>query len=129
MTLPAENLLSAESSPYLRQHADNPVHWRAWSSAALAEAKALDRPILLSVGYAACHWCHVMAHESFEDAETAAVMNRLYVNIKVDREERPDIDQIFMAALTATGVNDASGETNASAARASAKSRFESTKQ
>ncbi|MEQ8298776.1 MAG: thioredoxin domain-containing protein [Nitratireductor sp.] len=103
MTLPAENLLSAESSPYLRQHADNPVHWRAWSSAALAEAKALDRPILLSVGYAACHWCHVMAHESFEDAETAAVMNRLYVNIKVDREERPDIDQIYMAALTATG--------------------------
>lgn len=103
MILPAENLLSAETSPYLRQHADNPVHWRAWSSAALAEAKALDRPILLSVGYAACHWCHVMAHESFEDAETAAVMNRLYVNIKVDREERPDIDQIFMAALTATG--------------------------
>ncbi|MVA96635.1 DUF255 domain-containing protein [Nitratireductor sp. CAU 1489] len=103
MTLPAENLLSRETSPYLRQHADNPVHWRAWSSAALAEARALNRPILLSIGYAACHWCHVMAHESFEDAETAAVMNRLYVNIKVDREERPDIDQIFMAALTATG--------------------------
>lgn len=103
MPLAAANLLSEETSPYLRQHKDNPVHWRAWSSEALAEARELDRPILLSVGYAACHWCHVMAHESFEDDDVAAVMNRLFVNIKVDREERPDIDQIYMAALNATG--------------------------
>ena len=95
--------MSEETSPYLRQHKDNPVHWRPWSPATLAEARELDRPILLSVGYAACHWCHVMAHESFEDAEVADLMNRLYVNIKVDREERPDIDQIYMAALSATG--------------------------
>jgi uncharacterized protein len=101
--LPQANLLAEETSPYLRQHKDNPVHWRPWSSATLAEASELDRPILLSVGYAACHWCHVMAHESFEDAEVAALMNSLYVNIKVDREERPDIDQIYMAALHATG--------------------------
>ena len=101
--LPQANLLSEETSPYLRQHKDNPVHWRPWSEATLAEARELDRPILLSVGYAACHWCHVMAHECFEDAEVAGLMNRLYVNIKVDREERPDIDQIFMAALSATG--------------------------
>jgi uncharacterized protein YyaL (SSP411 family) len=101
--LPSANLLADESSPYLQQHRDNPVHWRPWSHESLAEAKELDRPILLSVGYAACHWCHVMAHESFEDPEIAALMNRLYVNIKVDREERPDIDQIYMAALHATG--------------------------
>ena len=101
--LPQANLLSEETSPYLRQHKDNPVHWRPWSEATLAEARELDRPILLSVGYAACHWCHVMAHESFEDPEVAGLMNRLYVNIKVDREERPDIDQIYMAALSATG--------------------------
>ncbi|MBV8095196.1 MAG: DUF255 domain-containing protein, partial [Acetobacteraceae bacterium] len=73
------NLLRYETSPYLLQHADNPVHWRPWGPAALAEAKALDRPILLSIGYAACHWCHVMAHESFEDPETAGLMNRLFV--------------------------------------------------
>ncbi len=97
------NLLGHESSPYLRQHADNPVHWRPWGKAALEEARATDKPILLSVGYAACHWCHVMAHECFEDAEVAALMNALYVNIKVDREERPDIDQIYMAALAAMG--------------------------
>ena len=103
MTLPAQNLLAEEASPYLQQHSDNPVHWRAWSPAALAEARALGRPILLSVGYAACHWCHVMAHESFENDTVAAVMNRLFVNIKVDREERPDIDQIYMAALHAMG--------------------------
>ena len=103
LTLAAKNLLAAEASPYLRQHSANPVHWRPWSQAALAEAVGLDRPILLSIGYAACHWCHVMAHESFENPEIAAVMNRLFVNIKVDREERPDIDQIFMAALHATG--------------------------
>lgn len=104
MTLPPpRNLLAHESSPYLRQHRDNPVHWRPWSRTALDEARALQRPILLSIGYAACHWCHVMAHESFEDQEVAAVMNRLFVNIKVDREERPDIDQIHMAALAAMG--------------------------
>ena len=97
------NRLGDQTSPYLRQHADNPVHWQPWSAEALTEARKLDRPILLSIGYAACHWCHVMAHESFEDAETAALMNDLYINIKVDREERPDIDQIYMAALNATG--------------------------
>lgn len=101
--LPPKNLLSEEGSPYLRQHADNPVHWRGWSKDALAEAVRLDRPILLSVGYAACHWCHVMAHESFENDQVAEVMNRLFVNIKVDREERPDIDQIYMAALASIG--------------------------
>lgn len=94
-----ENRLAHETSPYLLQHRHNPVDWWPWGPAALAEAKRHNRPILLSVGYAACHWCHVMAHESFEDDETAAVMNRLFVNIKVDREERPDIDQIYMAAL------------------------------
>src|SRR5258706_11337419 len=98
-----ENLLRHEASPYLLQHKDNPVHWRAWGPPALAEAKAAGKPILLSVGYAACHWCHVMAHESFEDEATAAVMNRLFVNIKVDREERPEVDQIYMAALHALG--------------------------
>lgn len=97
------NRLATETSPYLLQHADNPVDWWPWGEAALAEARTTGRPILLSVGYAACHWCHVMAHESFEDEATAAVMNRLYVNIKVDREERPDVDQIYMAALHALG--------------------------
>jgi len=101
--LPSANLLADAASPYLRQHAGNPVHWRPWSAAALNEAATLRRPILLSVGYAACHWCHVMAHESFENDDVAAVMNRLFVNIKVDREERPDIDQIYMAALNAMG--------------------------
>jgi hypothetical protein len=98
-----ENLLRHEASPYLLQHADNPVHWRPWGPAALAEAAATDRPILLSVGYAACHWCHVMAHESFEDPDIARLMNRLYVCIKVDREERPDIDHLYMTALHALG--------------------------
>jgi uncharacterized protein YyaL (SSP411 family) len=98
-----ENLLRFETSPYLLQHQDNSVHWRGWNAAALQEARDRDVPILLSIGYAACHWCHVMAHESFEDPATAAVMNRLFVNIKVDREERPDIDQIYMAALHALG--------------------------
>ena len=97
------NLLAGEASPYLRQHASNPVHWRPWSEAALDEARSTGKPILLSIGYAACHWCHVMAHESFEDPAVAEVMNRLFVNIKVDREERPDIDQIYMTALTAMG--------------------------
>ncbi|HQF31102.1 MAG TPA: thioredoxin domain-containing protein, partial [Hyphomicrobiales bacterium] len=98
-----ENLLRHETSPYLLQHRDNPVHWRPWGKVAFEEAKRLDRPVLLSIGYAACHWCHVMAHESFEDPEIAALMNRLFVNVKVDREERPDIDQIYMAALHALG--------------------------
>jgi uncharacterized protein YyaL (SSP411 family) len=94
-----ENRLGRETSPYLLQHKHNPVAWWPWGPEALAEAQRLDKPILLSVGYAACHWCHVMAHESFEDAGTAVVMNDLFVNIKVDREERPDIDQIYMSAL------------------------------
>ena len=94
-----ENRLAHETSPYLLQHKHNPVDWWPWGTKALAAAKRENKPILLSVGYAACHWCHVMAHESFEDAETAKVMNDLFVNIKVDREERPDIDQIYMAAL------------------------------
>src|SRR5262245_42366019 len=94
-----ENRLAQETSPYLLQHKNNPVAWWPWGQEALAEAQRTNRPILLSVGYAACHWCHVMAHESFEDADTAAVMNELFINIKVDREERPDIDQIYMAAL------------------------------
>jgi hypothetical protein len=98
-----ENLLSREASPYLLQHKGNPVHWRPWGTAALDEAQRTNKPILLSIGYAACHWCHVMAHESFEDPEIAALMNRLFVNIKVDREERPDIDQIYMAALHELG--------------------------
>ena len=95
----SENRLARETSPYLLQHKDNPVHWWAWGPEALAEAKRTGKPILLSVGYAACHWCHVMAHESFEDEATAAVMNGLYINIKVDREERPDIDALYMGAL------------------------------
>ena len=94
-----QNRLARETSPYLLQHKDNPVDWWPWGPEALAEAKRTNKPILLSVGYAACHWCHVMAHESFEDEATARVMNELFVNIKVDREERPDIDQIYMAAL------------------------------
>jgi uncharacterized protein YyaL (SSP411 family) len=97
------NLLGAESSPYLLQHADNPVDWYPWGKAALDRAQELDRPILLSIGYAACHWCHVMAHESFEDPATAAVMNELFINIKVDREERPDIDTIYMTSLALFG--------------------------
>ncbi|HEY1943572.1 MAG TPA: thioredoxin domain-containing protein [Roseiarcus sp.] len=101
--LPAANLLGEATSPYLIQHATNPVHWRTWSAEALAEAKERDRPILLSIGYAACHWCHVMAHESFEDPETAALMNQLFVSVKVDREERPDVDHIYMTALHAMG--------------------------
>ncbi len=93
------NRLADETSPYLRQHADNPVDWYPWGQEALGDAAASDRPILLSVGYSACHWCHVMAHESFEDPETAAIMNRWFVNVKVDREERPDVDAIYMEAV------------------------------
>ncbi|MDH6197728.1 uncharacterized protein YyaL (SSP411 family) [Mycobacterium frederiksbergense] len=92
---------TSPTSPYLRQHADNPVHWRQWSPEALAEAAARDVPILLSIGYAACHWCHVMAHESFEDADVAAVLNDGFVCIKVDREERPDLDAVYMNATVA----------------------------
>jgi uncharacterized protein len=98
---PAGNSLAGAASPYLRQHADNPVHWQQWSPQALAEAVQRDVPILLSVGYAACHWCHVMAHESFEDDEVAAAMNARFVCIKVDREERPDIDAVYMNATVA----------------------------
>ena len=97
------NRLAAETSPYLLQHKDNPVHWRAWGAAALAESQASGKPILLSVGYAACHWCHVMASESFENPGIAALMNELYVPIKVDREERPDIDAIYQQALALMG--------------------------
>jgi uncharacterized protein YyaL (SSP411 family) len=97
------NLLDQETSPYLLQHKDNPVHWRPWGTAALAEAKATNRPVLLSIGYAACHWCHVMAHESFENPAIAALMNELFVPVKVDREERPDIDAIYMSALHLLG--------------------------
>lgn len=97
---PAGNELAGSTSPYLRQHADNPVHWKQWGPEALAEAARRDVPILLSVGYAACHWCHVMAHESFEDDTVAAAMNQ-YVCIKVDREERPDLDAVYMNATVA----------------------------
>ncbi|HEV3050455.1 MAG TPA: thioredoxin domain-containing protein, partial [Longimicrobium sp.] len=93
------NRLANETSPYLLQHKDNPVDWYPWGPEALERARAEGRPILLSVGYAACHWCHVMEHESFEDSRTAALMNELFVNVKVDREERPDIDSIYMAAV------------------------------
>ena len=95
------NRLAQETSPYLRQHADNPVDWYPWSEEAFARARAEDKPVLLSVGYSACHWCHVMAHECFEDEATAALMNELFVNIKVDREERPDVDAIYMDAVQA----------------------------
>ncbi len=96
-----QNRLALESSPYLRQHADNPVDWYPWGPEAFAAASAADKPILLSVGYSACHWCHVMAHESFENDAVAGVMNDLFVNIKVDREERPDVDAIYMEAVQA----------------------------
>ncbi len=95
------NRLAEETSPYLLQHAGNPVDWYPWGAEALARARDENRPILLSIGYAACHWCHVMEHESFEDTETAALMNRLFVNIKVDREQRPDLDAIYMNAVVA----------------------------
>jgi uncharacterized protein YyaL (SSP411 family) len=97
------NRLADASSPYLLQHKDNPVHWWEWGPDVFAEAKRTNRPILLSVGYAACHWCHVMAHESFKDPAVAAVMNELFVNVKVDREERPDVDHVYMSALHLLG--------------------------
>ncbi|MGK9165963.1 thioredoxin domain-containing protein [Inquilinus limosus] len=99
----APNRLAGETSPYLLQHADNPVDWQPWGPEAFARARAENKPVLLSVGYAACHWCHVMAHESFEDPATAAVMNDLFVSIKVDREERPDVDTIYQTALAMLG--------------------------
>src|SRR3990172_2187249 len=99
MTQPsASNALIHETSPYLLQHAHNPVHWYPWCEEALQRARSEDKPILLSIGYSACHWCHVMAHESFEDEATAGVMNELFINIKVDREERPDLDRIYQLA-------------------------------
>ncbi|WP_282604764.1 thioredoxin domain-containing protein [Pelagibius sp. Alg239-R121] len=97
------NRLANETSPYLLQHSDNPVHWQPWDEQSLAKAQAHNKPILLSIGYAACHWCHVMAHESFENPEIAALMNRHFVNIKVDREERPDLDSIYQSALALLG--------------------------
>ena len=93
------NRLADETSPYLLQHAHNPVNWYPWGDEALTLAKSSGRPILLSIGYSACHWCHVMAHESFEDEASARLMNEHFVNIKVDREERPDIDRIYQTAL------------------------------
>ena len=94
-----ENVLSKDLSPYLKQHKDNPVNWQIWSKETLEFAKQNKKPILLSIGYASCHWCHVMAHESFEDTETAKLMNTFFVNIKVDREERPDLDFIFQSSF------------------------------
>ena len=99
----SENLLGQETSPYLLQHKDNPVHWMAWDEETLARAQRENKPILLSIGYAACHWCHVMAHESFENDGIAGLMNTQFVNIKVDREERPDLDAIYQAALSMLG--------------------------
>src|SRR5919197_3888472 len=97
------NRLAREPSPYLRQHADNPVDWYPWGDEALERAKRDDRPILLSVGYSACHWCHVMAHESFADESTTRLMNELFVNIKLDREERPDLDQLYQGVVQLMG--------------------------
>ena len=94
----SKNNLYLEPSPYLQQHKDNPVNWQTWNKEILNYAKINKKPILLSIGYSSCHWCHVMAHESFEDEETANLMNKYFLNIKVDREERPDIDYIFQSA-------------------------------
>ena len=93
------NILKNEKSPYLQQHKDNPVDWFPWNKATLDKAKKEKKPIFLSVGYASCHWCHVMAHESFENDETAKIMNEKFINIKVDREERPDLDYVFQKSL------------------------------
>ena len=94
------NLLEKEKSPYLIQHKDNPVEWVPWNKESLKKAKDQKKPIFLSIGYASCHWCHVMAHESFEDEETAKIMNEKFINIKVDREERPDLDYVFQRSLS-----------------------------
>jgi uncharacterized protein YyaL (SSP411 family) len=96
------NRLAAEKSPYLLQHADNPVDWWPWGDEAFAEAKREGKPIFLSIGYSTCHWCHVMAHESFENPEIAAIVNRDFIPIKVDREERPDVDRVYMTFVQAT---------------------------
>src|SRR3982750_1816228 len=96
------NRLAHERSPYLLQHAHNPVDWYPWGEEAFARARAEDKPIFLSIGYSTCHWCHVMERESFEDPEIARLMNELFVNVKVDREERPDVDQVYMAFVQAT---------------------------
>ena len=93
------NRLDSEKSLYLKQHADNPVFWYPWGDEAFAEAKRSNKPIMLSIGYSACHWCHVMAHESFEDQETADILNNNFINIKVDREERPDLDFVFQSSF------------------------------
>ena len=95
------NRLARETSPYLLQHADNPVDWWPWCDEAFAEAKRTGKPVFLSIGYSTCHWCHVMAHESFEDDEVATSVNERFVAVKVDREERPDVDAVYMAATTA----------------------------
>ena len=95
------NRLADSTSPYLQQHADNPVDWWEWGEDAFAEARRRDVPLFISVGYSACHWCHVMAHESFEDVATAAYLNEHFVSVKVDREERPDVDVVYMDATTA----------------------------
>src|SRR5207244_6438278 len=96
---PFTNGLIQETSPYLKQHAHNPVDWFSWGPEALVRARELNRPIFLSIGYSACHWCHVMEHESFEDPQIAQILNNNFVSIKVDREERPDVDQIYMTAV------------------------------
>src|SRR5690606_32669355 len=101
--LPMANRLAAESSPYLIQHKDNPVDWYPWGEEAFEKARREDKPIFVSIGYAACHWCHVMAHECFENPEIAALMNSLFVNVKVDREERPDVDAVYMNAIHVMG--------------------------
>src|ERR1700721_4329131 len=97
------NRLALETSPYLLQHSENPVDWYAWGEEALARAGAENRPLLVSIGYSACHWCHVMEHESFEDQETARLMNDLFVCVKVDREERPDLDQVYQLVVQLMG--------------------------
>ena len=104
-----KNVLSNDLSPYLKQHKDNPVHWQTWSQETLQFAKQNKMPILLSIGYTSCHWCHVMAHESFEDLETAKAMDQLFVNIKVDREERPDLDFIFQSSFQLFNQTEADG--------------------
>ena len=95
------NRLSKEKSPYLLQHAENPVDWYAWGDEALQKARKEDKPLFLSIGYATCHWCHVMAHESFEDQEVAQILNDHFISIKVDREERPDVDRVYMTVCQA----------------------------
>jgi uncharacterized protein YyaL (SSP411 family) len=103
MSAPGKNRLASETSPYLLQHADNPVDWYPWGEAAFAKARAENKPILVSIGYSSCHWCHVMEHESFENEDVAELMNELFVCVKVDREERPDVDEIYMSAIHMMG--------------------------